>query len=45
MLDDIKAEESYEKFKLRAMYRECCKNWMPRTNEDESIYKIQVLNI
>ena len=31
MLDDIKADETYEKIKRRAMDRECWRNWMPRT--------------
>ena len=31
MLDDIKADETYEKIKRRAMDRECMRNWMPRT--------------
>jgi hypothetical protein len=31
MLDDIKADESYEKIKCRAMERECWRKWMPRT--------------
>ena len=31
MLDDIKADETYEKIKRRAMFRECWRNWMPRT--------------
>ena len=41
MLDEIKADESYEKIKHRAMDKEFCRNWMPRicfmqnTNEDD----------
>ena len=31
MLDDIKADETYENIKPRAMGRECWRNWMPRT--------------
>ena len=31
MLDDIKADESYEKIKRRAIDIECWRNWMPRT--------------
>ena len=31
MLDDIKADETHEKFKRRAMDRECWRNWVPRT--------------
>ena len=31
MLDDIETYETYEKIKLRAMGRECWRNWMPRT--------------
>ena len=31
MLDGIKAEETYDKIKRRAMDRECWRNWMPRT--------------
>ena len=31
MLDDIKADESYEKIKRLAMDKECWSNWMPRT--------------
>ena len=31
MLDDIKADETYEKIKRRAMDRECWRNWMPRS--------------
>ena len=31
MLDDIKADEPYEKFKRRDMDRECWRNLMPRT--------------
>ena len=30
MLDDIKADETYEKIMRRAMDRECWRNWMPR---------------
>ena len=30
MLDDIKADESYEKIKRRAMGLECKRDWMPR---------------
>ena len=31
MLDNIKADESCEKTKRRAMKKECWRNWMPRT--------------
>ena len=31
MIDDIKADESYEKIKRRAMDRECWRNWIPIT--------------
>ena len=31
MLDDIKADETYEKIQRRALDRECWGNWMPRT--------------
>ena len=31
MLDDIKADETYEKIKRQAMVRECWRQWMPRT--------------
>ena len=31
MLYDIKADESYEKIKRRAMDRDCWRNWMSRT--------------
>ena len=31
MIDDIKADETYEKIKLRIMDRERWRNWMPRT--------------
>ena len=30
-VNDIKADETYEKIKRRAMDRECWRNWMPRT--------------
>ena len=29
MLDDIKADETYEEIKRLAMDRECWRNWMP----------------
>ena len=29
-VNDIKADETYEKIKRRAMDRECWRNWMPR---------------
>ena len=31
MLDDIKANQTYEKTKRLAMDRECWRNWMTRT--------------
>ena len=29
MVDDFKADETYEKIKCRAMDSECWRNWMP----------------
>ena len=31
MLDEIKADETYEKIKRRAIDRKCWRNWMPST--------------
>ena len=31
LLDDIKANEVHEMSKRKALYRESCRNWMPRT--------------